>query len=303
MSPLVLGIEGYKLTDREKEILPQIKPSGFVLFKRNIESKNQTKKLIEDLRSLFNHKIIVCVDEEGGRVSRMAAAKIIERSSFPPASFFYQLYKQKGLKEAKNAVYENYLRISQVVSRLGFNMVFAPVADLFYPQGDQVIGDRSFGPEVDVVIELCHSAFEGLENGGVKSCMKHIPGHGLATCNSHKELPKVDVSLEVLEKRDFKIFKDLAERLKGKQIMAMAGHIIYTALDKDNPTTTSEKAVKYIREKIIGNIPLITDCMSMKAIGDTAKGVLNAYKAGFNFILYGHGNLDEIVKIHKEITK
>lgn len=303
MIPLVLGIEGYQLTNREREILPKIKPAGFTLFKRNIESKDQVKKLIQDLIGLFNHKIIICVDEEGGRVSRMSAAKIIERSSFPSAGFFYELYRQKGLKAGKKAVYNNYLRISKIVSSLGFDTVFAPVADLLDSNGDKVIGDRSFGPEVDVVIELCHSAFEGLEDGGVAGCMKHIPGHGLATCNSHKELPKVDVSLEILEKRDFKIFRELANRLKNKQIMAMAGHMVYTELDKDKPVTTSKKAVKYIREKLIGDMPLITDCMSMKAIGDVTSGVLDAYKAGFNFILYSHGNLDEVIKIHDAISK
>lgn len=303
MIPLVLGIEGYKLSDREREILTKIKPAGFALFTRNIQSEDQVKKLIEDLRDLFNYKIIICVDEEGGRVSRMAAAKIIERSSFPSGGFFYELYKQKGLQEAKEAVYENYLRISKIVSSLGFDTVFAPVADLLDLEGDEVIGDRSFGPEVDVVIELCHSAFEGIEAGGTTGCMKHIPGHGLATCNSHKELPRVDVSLEILEKRDFKIFRELANRLKGKPVIAMAGHMVYTELDKDNPVTTSKKAVKYIREKLIGDMLLMTDCMSMKAIGDVISGILDAYKAGFNFILYCHGNLDEVIRIYNAISK
>jgi beta-glucosidase len=284
VNPIILGVSSYILTNQERDFFIKANPFGFILFKRNIQSKEQIKLLVAELKSLVsNENVYIFIDEEGGRVSRLESAGIIPKGSFPPAFSFYELYQKEGIIKAKDAVYENYFRIGTALAELGINGNFAPVADLFYEDAHMVIGNRSFGPQVEVVVELCSSAIDGLQTAGVEACIKHIPGHGLAKVDSHIGVPRIDKQLDFLEKRDFAVFRDLS----AKSNFAMTAHVIYDCLDPENPVTISQQAIRYVRNQIGFSGCIITDGIEMAALGDdVVKSAKMAFQAGCDIVLY-----------------
>jgi beta-glucosidase-like glycosyl hydrolase len=298
MKPLILAIAGYKLTEEEAAFFTKIKPFGFILFKRNMESEAQISELTNSLRSLFAYPIDICIDEEGGRVSRLTTSGIVPKNTFPPAFSFYELYQVEGLEASQKAVEENYFQIGQKLMSLGINVNFAPVADLLHEDRHKVIGSRSFGTDPDIVKTLCQAALVGIEKAGVKGCVKHIPGHGLAKTDSHLALPVVDESLEFLESNDFAVFRFFVD----ESLYAMTAHIVYRCLDAEKPITTSKKAIDYIREQIGFKGILITDAVEMQALGENiALNALEALQAGCNIVLYAEPNLRTAEAIVKTI--
>jgi len=292
--PLIAGLSSITLTDEEKALWSKYKPYGFILFPRNIQSQEQVTQLTTLLRETCGHDIYVFIDEEGGKVSRLTTSGIVSKGEFPPAYSFYEIYESQGIETAKTAVYNNYFKIGEKLSSLGINGDFAPVADLLHEEAHEIIGNRSFGRSPEIVADLCQTALEGLKSAGVEGCLKHIPGHGLAKADSHLELPTVDKDLEFLEANDFKVFRKLADSCQ----FAMTAHILYKCLDQVNPVTISKDAIKYIRDKIGFNSKLITDCITMKALGgDLAQITKDSVAAGCDIVLYAEHNLEDIQKI------
>jgi beta-N-acetylhexosaminidase len=291
VSNFIHGCQGTSLTPEEREFIKKHQPLGLILFSRNCVDAEQIKELVADFKRLLKHEHpMVLIDQEGGRVARLKEPNFWHP---PAASHFVDIMENKGVDTAKKEVFENYYKIACQLSELGINVDCAPVCDLSFPETHDVIGDRSFGADVDSVTELARAAHLGLQKGGVHSIIKHIPGHGRARCDSHLELPVVDASLAELEATDFRVFKNLNDLP-----MAMTAHITFTALDPKQPVTTSEKAIKYLRSQLGYKGLIMTDDLSMKALkGSVGENAKQSLAAGCDILLHCNGNMQEMEEL------
>lgn len=280
---VILGIDSIFLSQSEKELFSQFPPYGVILFKRNCDNPSQLKDLISSIKEVIPECKIL-IDQEGGRVARLREPNFKE---FPPANSL----------NTKELAYDNYFIMGKYLKNLGIDVNCAPVADLYYSYADKIIGDRSFGEDVDHVVDLVKASAQGLMDSGVIPIIKHIPGHGRALVDSHKELPIVKTDLETLEKSDFLVFK----KLSGLPV-AMTAHVIYEALDRNDPISISKPSIDYIRKNIGFSGLLISDDINMKALsgdlGELAKKIL---AAGCDIVLHCSGNLEEMKKILNSI--
>jgi beta-glucosidase len=262
IKPFIFGISGSFLKDDEISLFVNNPVAGFILFKRNIESLEQLRSLINDLKSIYpDRDVPIFVDQEGGRVARIEPP--LAQKLYQPAGYFADMYG-RDKEEALKATKQNYHELTAELISLGISGPLAPVCDIRYEGASDVIGDRSFGDTAEKVIPLASAAIDGILGVGGKACIKHIPGHGRAATDSHHHLPFIETSLEELEKSDFKIFKDLSE--KYPDIWAMTAHIVYNALDEKVPVTLSKKAINYIRDVIGFKGTLVSDAIEMKAL-------------------------------------
>ncbi|MGX6960139.1 MAG: beta-N-acetylhexosaminidase [Rickettsia endosymbiont of Pentastiridius leporinus] len=306
VKPIIIGISGTKLTESERGLLKEHSPLGVILFARNIEKNYQGEqdkklliKLIADIKEVLGENSIISIDQEGGRVQRLKEPTFYNA---PPAKTFGDLAEEQGLELAIKACKENYAKIGGELKALGINVNFAPVGDLRYEGAHDVIGDRSFGSKPEIVTALCVAALEGLQSAGVIGCIKHLPGHGRAKADSHKELPHVNTSLEELEKLDFKIFKELAAVKAAK--LAMTAHIVYEELDQVNPATLSENVIKYIRNEIGYEGFIISDAIDMKALTGGMKEITErTLQAGVNIVLECTGVFDNMLEVLGSVEK
>lgn len=262
INPLIFSISGKFLTQEEIILFKESNPFGFILFARNIESKEQILELTESLRNLFSErKVYIFIDQEGGRVARIKPP--ISKNLYPSGEHFSILYEE-NLIHAKRELKKNYEKLTSELKSFGIDSPCAPVCDIFYPDSDEIIGDRSFGNQADKVINLCRSAIEGIEHSGGIAILKHLPGHGRAKVDSHYDLPKISDSIDDLEQTDFRVFQELAK--EEKNVWGMTAHIVYECLDANLPVTLSEKAINYIRNNIGFKGRLLTDDISMYAL-------------------------------------
>lgn len=300
VKPVIIGISNIRLTDDERKLLKDHSPLGIILFARNIEkndkgeqNKEVLAQLIADIKEILGENSIIAIDQEGGRVQRLTKPTFYDA---PPAKDFGDLAKDQGLKVAIEKCKQNYSNIGKELKALGINLDFAPVGDISHKGAHDVIGNRSFGVEPEIVVPLCIAALEGLQQEKVQGCIKHLPGHGRAKADSHKELPKVSTSLEELEKTDFKVFRELSFSDQVK--LAMTAHIVYECIDPDNPATLSTKVIDYIRDKIGYNGLIISDAIDMKALsGSMADITTNVLNAGVNIVLECTGKYENMVEV------
>ena len=289
-TPFIIGLNNTTLSKSELKLIPQLNPLGIILFKRNIESIEQTKSLIQQVKHITsNQDLLILIDEEGGKVSRtnhifddkiIAAYEIGELYAKDP---------QKGLKLLEKS-------IMQIINRLksiNVNSCCHPVCDLYFPEADDVIGSRSFSSNPEIVIELANKSCEIFLKNQILPIIKHIPGHGRANIDSHKDLPIIKTEERILMKSDFYIFQKLAH-----MPIAMTAHIIYDAIDRNLPITTSKIAIKYLREKIKFNNFLISDDICMNALkGSLKTKILDIINSNCDIILHCNGNLIELEEI------
>lgn len=304
MKPIIFGLSGPVLLPEEKELFLKEQPYGFIIFKRNVESGEQIQQLTKSLHDLFpDREVEIFVDQEGGRVARIKPP--IASKEYPPAAHFGQMGLAEGLAEVRT----NYKSLMLELRSLGITATCAPVADLLFDGADKVIGDRSFGSDPKVVANLCKAALQGITDSGGNGVIKHIPGHGRASLDSHYALPVVNTALEELEQTDFRAFQLLAPDAK----YAMTAHVVYEALDPELPATLSKIVVDYIRQKIGFTGTLMTDDMSMKALsGDLSTLSSKALNAGCDLVLHCNGNMEEmkaivrgvndVTSVHTEVT-
>lgn len=283
LKKIILGLSSTFLTKEEKDLFQEHQPFGIILFKRNCETEEQLKELTSSIKKILPETKIL-IDQEGGRVARLKKPNFIE---FPPAN---------TLNTVEQA-YDNYFIMGKYLKSLGIDINCAPVADLYYPYADNIIGDRSFGEDASMVAKLALSAAEGLNNSGILPIIKHIPGHGRALVDSHLDLPIVDTELTILEKTDFAVFKQL-----NNLPIAMTAHIIYKALDPKLPVTLSKLAINYIREEIGFKGLLITDDLNMKALkGNLIDLAKQSLESGCDLTLHCNGNIEEMKKLLKAL--
>lgn len=286
---VVVGLQGLELNSEERSFFTKQKPLGFILFKRNIDNPNQVKHLVRQLKECVEWDCPILIDQEGGRVARLRPPHW--RSS-PPVKQFADIAK-KDMTAAKEATYLNARLIGEELFSLGINVDCAPVCDLVFDGAHDIIGDRSFGYDPDKAALLARQMALGLADSGVLPIIKHIPGHGRARVDSHENLPIVDCTLQELRKTDFVVFEKLANIP-----WAMTAHITYTAIDEENPATLSSKVIRIIRDDIgFGGI-LISDDLSMKALGGSFKDRAdNSLKAGCDLVLHCNGKMEEMIEV------
>lgn len=293
--PVIYGISGPALTEEEKIFFKKNGCIGFILFARNIQDKAQLKQLTKSLRELMEGEVLILIDQEGGRVQRM---KDPHWKCYPTGEFFAKLY-QENKTQALDSLYKNFAEIATDLQEVGINVDCAPVLDLLTPKTHQIIGDRAYGSDVLQVTALAKKVCEGLLSKQVYPVIKHIPGHGRAASDSHLELPIVDASLEELRKTDFAVFKNFCE-----QKFAMTAHVLFSALDKEKCATISPRIIKLIREEIGFKNILMSDDLSMKALGgtfiDRTKAVLTA---GCDLVLHCNGDMKEMVEINSALPR
>jgi len=292
--PIIFGVKSYKLKKKEKIFFRKSNPLGFILFERNCKNYKQTKLLIKDLKKTTSHKYtMIMIDQEGGRVARL---KNPNWKSYPSAEYF-GIKAKKNLSVAKKLIFKNSIEIAKDLKKLGINMNCAPVLDVKYDFTNNVIGDRSFSSNPKIVSELGKSFCNGLKKIGIIPIVKHIPGHGPSSRDSHKTTPNVDLDLISLNKKDFLPFKKL-----NKEPAAMIAHIVYNKIDKEIACCSKEIIKKIIRKKIGFKGLLISDDINMKALKGTIKNKVKAIlKSGCEIILHCNANIKEMMQIYSSI--
>jgi len=288
----IVGIKSTKLNNKEKIFLRKYKPWGVILFTRNIKNINQTFKLTSSIRKIFNDKNYpILIDQEGGRVNRLR--NIISFDNLT-SEFFGQLYV-KNYKE-----FEIYYRLfidktSYLLKLIGVNLNTSPVLDLRVKGASNIIGDRSFSKDPKIVSKIGDYCINFFHKNKIGTVIKHIPGHGLASVDSHNFTPLINKDNKYLAKNDFKSFKN------KKTLFAMTAHIIFKKIDEKKPVTHSKKLIKLIRNKIGFRNILISDDLSMKSLkGNLKENAFKAFNAGCNLVLHCNGNLKEMEIVGKE---
>jgi len=281
----ILGCSGPTLSVEEAAFFRDARPWGFILFARNIESADQTRALIAALRTAIDDEgAPVLVDQEGGRVQRLKPPLAKFR---PPAAPFGELYARDP-DAAVEAVFLNHRLLAHELTALGFDADCAPCVDLIHAGAHALIGDRAFGADIAQVSKLGRAAMDGLLAGGVAPIVKHIPGHGRATADSHYDLPVVETSADELAQTDFAPFRALADAP-----MAMTAHVLYSAIDAEACATVSPRVIETaIRGEIGFDGLLMSDDLSMRALGGTlAERTRRSLDAGCDVVLHGNGAL------------
>ena len=289
---VVFGCSGPELTRSESRFFASVDPVGFILFERNCEAPAQIRDLIRDLRSAVGRpNAPVLIDQEGGRVARLGPPHWRRP---PAAARFGELAVGAvpgGLGVATEAVRLNARLIAAELSALGVTVDCWPVLDVPAAAAHGVIGDRALARSAALVATLGRAACEGLLAGGVAPVIKHVPGHGRATVDSHATLPTTDAPIALLEAVDFAPFRDL-----NAMPWAMTAHVVYAAVDPVEPATTSAPVIDdVIRRRIGFDGVLVSDDLGMGALrGSFAERARAALGAGCDLVLHASGDLDEM---------
>ena len=292
---IILGCTSLNLTKEEKLFFRDANPLGFILFKRNCQSPEQVRVLIQELcESIGRLDIPVLIDQEGGRVQRMGPPY------WPNYLSAQSLVSNIASKKmAEEAVFLNSCLIAHDLSELGINVNCSPVLDVPSANSDPIIGDRAFSKKPEDVEKFGRLVCKGYLKNGVLPVLKHIPGHGRADVDSHKKLPVVDSTLDELQKCDFMPFKKLAG-----MPWAMTAHVVYSAIDPEMPATQSKLIIgDFIRDEFKFNGVLITDDLSMGALsGDFRKRAEKSLAAGCDIALHCNGNLTEMKLVMEGVS-
>jgi beta-N-acetylhexosaminidase len=290
----ITGVAGTTLSDGERAFIAAERPWGFILFKRNIETPGQVASLVSELKQCLGQtEAPVLIDQEGGRVQRLGPP---HWPVYPPGALFSRLYDLDPAVGLKAARLSSRL-IADDLGQLGITVDCLPLADVPVAGADAVIGDRAYGTEPRKVAAIARAVTEGLEQGGILPVLKHIPGHGRATADSHFRLPTVDTPASELETTDFVAFQPLADLP-----MAMTAHVVFSALDPVHPATTSAKIIEQVIRGVIGFQGLLmSDDVSMNALsGSIAERTKAIVSAGCDMVLHCNGNLDEMREVAAE---
>ena len=285
---LIFGCAGPRLDPAERDFFRAANPAGFILFQRNCVEPDQVRALVADLKAAVGRPDApVLIDQEGGRVQRL---KPPHWRAAPSGGRIAQL----PAAAAERAAWINARLIALDLDFLDIAIDCMPVLDLPVPGAHEVIGSRALGTEPAQVIRLGRAVMQGLEAGGVLPVIKHLPGHGRATVDSHEHCPVVETPAEVLLAHDVVPFQALADAP-----FAMTAHVVYTAWDTKRPGTLSPIVIhEIIRGRIGFAGALISDDLSMKALGgDLADRAVGALAAGCDLALHCNGKLDEMAAL------
>jgi beta-N-acetylhexosaminidase len=290
MQAAIYGLSGLELTADERAFFAEADAAGYILFKRNCADQAQLLKLTDALRDISGRPDVpILIDQEGGRVMRLRPPAW---PSFPAAESFARLY-QAAPSSAIEAARSNARAIALTLKACGINVNCLPLLDVRQEGADDIIGDRALGSEPMQVAALGRAVLDGMATAGVVGVIKHIPGHGRALCDSHKELPIVTASAEELE-TDLEPF----ERLRAAP-MGMTAHVVYTAWDAKLPASLSPTVIsEIIRGRIGFEGWLMSDDLGMEALsGNFGERAASVVAAGCDVALHCSGNLAEMVAV------
>lgn len=288
---LIVGVAGTVLSAAERRLFATANPLGFILFRRNCQAPEQVRALVADLRAVVGRADApVLIDQEGGRVQRL----VPPHWRAAPAAAVFGALAAIDPAAAATAAYLNARLIAGELAALGIGHDCWPVCDVPQADADAIIGDRAFATEPRLVADLAAATAEGLLDAGVLPIVKHIPGHGRATLDSHLALPVVDADADALAAVDLLPFQALAA-----MPWAMTAHVVFTAFDAKAPATTSATCVDaIIRGRIGFDGVLVSDDLCMRALaGAPAERALDAIAAGCDVVLHCSGDLAEMAEI------
>jgi len=275
---LLIGLEGLRLSARERRWLQEKPPRGVILFGRNIQDAVQVRALLAEVREAAGQALWAAIDEEGGRVNRLLWPPFSTRR---PAASYGRMYAHAP-EEARQHVYDDAFKVGRALRDLGFTHNCAPVLDVFHADGHGVIGDRAFGGDVDVVCQLALECMNGLAEAGVEAVGKHFPGHGRANADSHLAVPIVDAGREALL-REAQPFRHLAAA--GLQHI-MTAHVVYSDVDQRIATFSSAWLMDVLRQELEFSGQIWSDDLSMKGTGqEVSQSAENALAAGCDVLL------------------
>ena len=290
MQPAIYGLAGERLSEDERLFFGDADPAGYILFKRNCADPEQLRALTDELRAIHGREVLpILIDQEGGRVARMKPPAWPE---FPSGERFAGLYRSAPMS-AIEAVRANASAIAALLRDVGINVDCLPLLDVRQPGATDIIGDRALGSDPMQVAALGRATLDGLREGGVVGVIKHMPGHGRALVDSHKELPIVDASEEALE-IDLEPFTTLRHAPMG-----ITAHVVYTAWDRDRPASLSPIVIEaVIRGRIGFDGLLMTDDLGMSALsGSFGERAGAAVAAGCDIALHCSGVMEEMVSV------
>ena len=288
---VILGCAGLVLGDAERRFFRDADPLGFILFARNCTDPDQVRSLVAELRDCVGRADApVLIDQEGGRVARLGPP---HWRAAPPARRFAEI-AERDRDRAVEAARLNAHLIAAELFQLGITVNCAPVLDVVQADAHPIIGDRAFGARPEMAALLGWAVCEGLLDGGVMPVIKHIPGHGRATADSHEALPVVEAPRAELEAVDFAPFRAL-----NYMPWAMTAHVVYRDIDPDGPATTSAPVIaEAIRGTIGFDGVLLSDDIAMKALeGDIGWRAEAALAAGCDVVLHCSGEFDDMKKV------
>lgn len=289
----IFGLKGPSLTEAERAFFARVRPLGYILFARNIEDPAQVLALVNDLRALApGLDPVVLIDQEGGRVQRL---KPPDWRHAPAGAEFTALYARNP-DSARRHLRLNFQLIGEELRALGIDVDCAPVMDVPVPGAHDVIGDRAYGTDPATVHDLARQVCEGLIDAGVVPVIKHIPGHGRAMSDSHLELPRVGADVATLRATDFAPFRAFCQDPGHPVAFGMTAHVVYEAIDPDQPATTSRRMIEeVIRGEIGFQGLLMSDDLGMKALsGPFDERAAKSLAAGCDVVLHCDGNMDEM---------
>lgn len=281
----LLSSDGPRLTANEKALFRDVKPFGFILFARHIETPDQIRALCAEFREAAGHDCLITVDQEGGRVQRLGPP---HWRQWRPALD----HAQAAGGQAKRAMYLRARLIAHELREVGIDSNCAPNLDVAGLQTHPFLLNRCYGKNPEVVSMLGRAVAEGLVAGGVVPVMKHIPGHGASTMDTHFDLPSIGDDLAELDARDFAPFRALSDLAMG-----MTAHLVFNALD-DKPATQSPVVIDMIRREIGFDGLLMTDDISMQALSGTlGERSAASLKAGCDVVLHCNDTFTERVDV------
>jgi beta-N-acetylhexosaminidase len=283
----ITGLTGTTISPDERSFVRAAEPWGLILFKRNVADPAQVRALTDEFRAICGRDTPVLVDQEGGRVQRLGPP---HWPAYPAGAVFARLYERDpalGLRAGKLGA----RLIAADLTAVGINVDCLPLADVPVAGADRVIGDRAYGNTPEQVSAVAAAVSEGLMSGGVLPVLKHLPGHGRATADSHERLPTVETDRATLDATDFAAFRPLAGLPLG-----MTAHVVFTAIDPALPATTSAVMIHEVIRSFIGFAgALMSDDVSMGALtGSIAERTRRSFAAGCDLVLHCNGMLGEM---------
>lgn len=284
----ITGLAGPQLGPDEARFLRETAPIGVILFARNCSDHEQIRRLIGDVRDAIGAgEVLILIDQEGGRVQRLRPPL---GRALPSGQAYLTSARGDAARAAQTARLVFRL-LADDLRQLGINTNCAPVLDVPVPGAHDIIGDRAYASAPEPAAAIGRAVAEGLAAGGVVPVIKHVPGHGRAVCDSHHELPTVTASRDELAATDFAAFAIAADLP-----VAMTAHVVYSALDPDEPATTSSVVITDVIRGMIGfDGLLMSDDLSMNALaGPMRTRAERAIQAGCDVVLHCNGKLDEM---------
>jgi beta-N-acetylhexosaminidase len=258
--PAIFGLAGEALSADERDFFRETDPAGYILFGRNCADRDQLRALTDSLRALHGRDLPILIDQEGGRVARLQPP---HWPLFPAAERFDAFYRRAPMSAIESAR-ANAQAIALLLREAGITVACMPVLDLRHAEGHPIIGDRALGAQPMQVAALGRAIIDGLREGGVAAMVKHMPGQGRASEDTHVARPVVSASADELD-ADLEPFRSLADAPSG-----MISHIVYTAWDTERCASLSPNVVKEIVRGRIGfDGWLVSDDIGMDALSGT----------------------------------